>query len=246
MSADPTTKTALDLITGALRKTGQYAPGEAISSADANDALDVFNGLLDMWSNESLAVFNNNENIVTLTPGKKVYTVGTGADINIQRPLRITAAYSRVTTSGSGGVDFPCEVKDTNEYASIGIKSQPGPWPKWLYYNTNFPTAQMYFWPVPQMAVEFHFWTDMLLQAVNLTDTLALPQGYYMGLQFALAEVLQIEYGVPVNPDVRRMASQFKKTLKSNNASPDRIIAIDGAIAASNANNAGFILTGGF
>lgn len=245
MSADPTTKTALDLITGALRKTGQYAPGEAISSADANDALDVLNGLLDIWSNESLAVFNNNENTITLTPGKAVYTVGIGGDISIQRPLRITNAYSRLTTSGSS-VDFKCEVKDTNEYTSIGMKSQPGPWPKWLYYNTGFPTAQMFMWPVPQMPVEFHFWTDMILQAVNLSDTLALPQGYYLGLQFALAEVLFIEYGNPVPADVRRMASAFKKILKGNNASPDRIISVDGAIATSGGNNAGFILTGGF
>ena len=245
MSADPTTKTALDLNTGALRKTGQYAPGEAISSADANDALDVLNGLLDIWSNQSLSVFNNNENVITLVPGKQMYTVGTGGDIPIQRPLRITAAYTRMTTSGST-VDFPCEVKDTNEYTSIGLKSQPGPWPKWLYYNTSFPLSQIYFWPVPTSAYEFHFWTDMLMQSVNLTDALNMPQGYYMALQYGLAELLCPEYGVAVPPDVRRMAKEFKSALKANNASPDRIISIDGAIAESNANNAGFILTGGF
>jgi hypothetical protein len=58
MSTDQTTKTALDLITGALRKIGQYAPGEAVDSQDANDALDSLNGMLDLWTNQNLSVFN--------------------------------------------------------------------------------------------------------------------------------------------------------------------------------------------
>lgn len=246
MATDPTSKTALDLITGALRKTGEYAPGEVLSAATANDALDIFNGMLDVLSNEGLAVFNNNENIVTLTAGQSVYTVGVGGDFNIQRPLRITQAYSRLTTSGNGGVDFQCDIKDTAAYTSIGMKLQPGPWPKILYYNTNFPLAQMFLWPVPQRAIEFHFWTDMVLQSVSLTTQLNLPQGYYLYLQYALAELLCPEYGVPVPEDVKRMAARFLKAIKSNNAQPDRIASVDGAIAVANSNDAGFYLTGGF
>lgn len=245
MANDPTTKTALDLITGALRKTGQYAAGEPISADDLNAALDSLNGLLDMWSNESLAIYNNNENTVILTAGKNVYTVGVGGEINIQRPLRITQAYSRLTTSGSP-VDFPCDMVDTDGYTSIGLKKQPGPWAKRAYYNANFPLAQLFLWPVPTQAVEFHFWSDMLFQPEALTDTVALPQGYYLALQHGLAEVLCIEYGIPVPPDIRRLAEKYKKILKSNNASPDRIAAMDGAILPRGANDASFILTGGF
>ena len=245
MSADPTSKTALDLITGAMRKTGEYAPGEPIAAQDANDALDVLNGFLDVLSNESFAVFNNNENVVTLTPGKQVYTVGMGGEINMQRPLRITNAYSRLTTS-NGAVDFQCDVKDTAFYTSIGMKMQPGPWPKALYFNTGYPLAQLFFWPVPNQPLEFHFWTDMLLQSVNLTDALNLPQGYYLWLQYALAENLCVEYGIPVPADIRRLASQYKKTIKRNNMNPTRDMAVDGAIAASGGSDAGFILTGGF
>lgn len=245
MAIDPTSKTALDLITGALRKTGQYAPGETIAAADANDALDVLNALFDSMSNDGNATFNTNENIVVLTPGKSTYTIGVGGDINIQRPLRFHSCYSRVTTTGSY-VDFPCETKDETAYTSIGLKLQPGPWPKWLFYNTGFPLATIYLWPVPTQAVEFHFWTDMLLQSVSLTSQLQLPQGYYNYLQFALAELLCVDYGIPVPADLRRLAAKYEYKIKSNNASVDREIAVDGAIATANANNAGWILTGGF
>jgi hypothetical protein len=245
MSVDPTSKTALDLIKGSLRIIGQYAPGETLTADDANDALDVLNGLFDVLSNESLAVFNNNENIVTLTAGKQVYTIGSGGDINIQRPLRITQAYSRMTTAGSG-VDFQCDIKDTAAYTSIGMKMQPGPWPKVLYYNTGFPLAQLFLWPVPQRAIEFHFWTDMLLQSVSLTTQLSLPQGYYLYLQFALAEALAPQYGVAVSADVLRLTRRYLKSIKSNNSTPDRLVAIDGAISMTGSADAGFYLTGGF
>jgi hypothetical protein len=245
MPVDPTQKTALDLITGAMRKTGQYAPGEAITAADLNDALDVLNALFDSMSNDDLATFNTNENIVTLTPGQISYTVGDGGDIDIQRPLKIHSAYSRITTSSST-VDFWCEIKDEVSYAQIGLKNQPGPWPKWLFYNTSFPLGRIYFWPVPTEGVEFHFWTDMLLQSVTLTTQLNLPQGYYNYLQFALAEALCVDYGMPVPPDIVRLVAKFERKLKSNNSYIDREISIDGAIAVNNANDAGWILTGGF
>ncbi len=246
MAIDPTAKTALDLITGALRKTGEYSPGETINPSDAMDALDVLNALFDSMSNDNEATFNSNENIITLVPGQVSYTVGVGGDINIQRPLRITSAYSRLTTSGSSTVDFQCEIKDESAYTSLGLKTQPGPWPKWLFYSTSFPLATLYFWPVPSQGVEFHLWTDMLLQSVSLTTQLRLPQGYYNYLQFALAELLCVDYGIPVPVDLRRLAAKYERKIKSNNASVDREIAIDAAITPQNANNAGWILTGGF
>lgn len=322
-SNDPTTLTALKLITGALRKTGQYGAGEAISSEDAADALDVFNGLLDSLSNDNKAIFFSNENIITLTANQLSYTIGneyagnfvgtvtsgsptitgftppqlptngniqqsfvvgatligpgipTGTtalaigsntvtmsqnavgnftnqisftspgQIAIQRPLRITQAYSRITTTNSF-VDFPCEIKDIDAYAHIGLKYQPGPWAKWLFYNPTFPNGTIYLWPVPTQTVQFHFWTDMLLQSVGLTDVLRLPQGYYNYLQFALAELLCVDYGIGVPPDLARLARRYEMMIKSNNATVDREIAIDAAIQTRNANNAGFILTGGF
>ncbi len=245
MPIDPTSKTALDLITGAMRKTGQYAAGEAISAMDLNDALDVLNALFDSMSNDDEATFNTNENIITLTPGQLSYTIGIGGNINIQRPLRIHSAYSRLTTSSSY-VDFTCEIKDQISYTALGLKRQPGPWPKWLFYNTGFPLGTIYFWPVPTQNVEFHFWTDMLLQSVSLTTQLNLPQGYYNYLQFGLAELLCVDYGIPVPPDIIRLAAKFERKIKSNNTFTDREIAVDEAIATRNANDAGWILTGGF
>lgn len=68
--------TANDLITGALKFINSYAPGETIDSADADDALETLNDLLDSWSTDEASIFASVENILTFTAGQYQYTVG--------------------------------------------------------------------------------------------------------------------------------------------------------------------------
>lgn len=245
MSTDQTTKTALDLITGALRKIGEYAAGETISPEDANDALDSLNGMLDLWSLQKLAVYNQVETVKTLSAGQASYTIGLGGDFNIERPYRIVKAYSRFASSSSN-VDFPCDVVTLEKYADIGMKNMPGPWPKMVYFNSGWPQGELIFWPVPQTGAEFHLWTDAVFSSLNLTDTVALPRGYYLGIQANLCKVLAPEYGRSLSPELREMADTFMKVLKAANATPQAEAPLDAGIVASGGRDAGWILHGGF
>lgn len=240
--------TALDLIQGAFRKIGQYAPNETLAASDANDGLLMLNALLDIWSNEHLAVYNNVENIFTLTPGKLSYTIGTGGDVNITRPLRITNMYSRYVTSNSA-VDFACQEISGDKYTALSLKSQPGPWPKFAYYNTGYPLATLLFWPLPTQGVEFHMWTDQLLANLGLTDSLQLPPGYFLALQYALAEMMAPEFGTDpaTMTAVSVMAKKLRHVLKSTNAKPQSEVPLDAAgLSNGTVFDAGWILHGGF
>jgi hypothetical protein len=73
--------TALDIITRSLRTIGAYAPGESISSADANDALDMLNDMVDTWSNATMMIPYVTEIIFTIQNGKYQYTLGPGGSI---------------------------------------------------------------------------------------------------------------------------------------------------------------------
>lgn len=240
MSNDPTTKTALDLITGSLRKIGQYAPGETLSAEDAQDALDTFNGMLDIWSNQKMAIFNQAETVMTLTSGQAQYTIGVGQFFNTERPLRLIRAFSRVSN-----LDRPCDVVTPEKYLGIGYKAQPGPWPKMVYYNSGFPTGVLNFWPVPSSGVEMHIWSDAIFSSLALSDTVSLPRGYFLGLQYNLAELLCSEYGMAVPPDIRRFASQFRNIIKGLNATPQQEASVDGVLVGAG-NDAGWVMHGGF
>lgn len=73
--------TALDLITRSLKSIGAYAPGESIATADANDALDMLNDMLDTWSNATMMIPYVTEIIFTLQTNVYEYTIGQGGTI---------------------------------------------------------------------------------------------------------------------------------------------------------------------
>ena len=68
--------TALDIITGALRRINSYQPGEQIAPADVSDALTTLNDLLDSWSTDKLQIFGSNENITYWTANQNQYRIG--------------------------------------------------------------------------------------------------------------------------------------------------------------------------
>jgi len=69
--------TALDLITGALRKINALAAGETPNAQDSADAQQVLNDMLELWSIDHLMIYASVENLLNFTPGQYQYTIGT-------------------------------------------------------------------------------------------------------------------------------------------------------------------------
>ena len=310
--------TALDIITGALTRINSYAPGETLSNADASGALTLLNDLLDSLSNEHLACYQRVENILTLTAGKNIYTIGnpvggtllgtlttgsavitavsamppglvvggtlsgagvalgatvaaigantvtmsanatgsyalntvtftTPGDFAVQRPLRITNGFTRLTSSGISQVDYPLELISVDQWTAIGLKSQPGPWPKVCYYDMGYPLGTLYMFPQPSQGGELHLWTDNLFtDFLSLTTPVSLPQGYARFLKLALALELAPEYGKQPSPLLIDQYKQAKQAVKNLNRQAQSVATYDRAIAGRARNDAGWILHGGF
>lgn len=175
------------------------------------------------------------------------YTVP--GNIPIQRPLRVLTGFTRLTTSGISQVDYPMEVISVDQWAAIGLKNQPGPWPKVLYYDGNFPLGTFYFFPNPSQGGEVHLWTDVLFSDYPTLNTpINLPQGYERFLKVALALELWPEYkGQAEIPN--SLIQQYKiskAAVKNLNAQAQSVATYDHAIAGRANNDAGWILHGGF
>jgi hypothetical protein len=72
---------AADIVSRALRAVGAYASGEQIDAADANDALDMLNDMVDQWSNATMMVPYVTEIVFNLQAGVYQYTIGQGGTI---------------------------------------------------------------------------------------------------------------------------------------------------------------------
>lgn len=244
--------TALDLIKGALRRVNSYQSGETLDAMDANDALETLNDLLDSWSTDEAYVYGSLETIVNFTPGKYQYTIGPGGDFaidnsgaSIARPLRITNAFTRITTQ-QNSLDYGIEIIDQNRYASIGFKGISAPWPIALYYNATMPTGNLYFYQNPSSAGELHLYTDTILTNLVLAQNFVLPQGYARAIKWALAKELAVEYGFPLSQELKDNARESMAMIKSLNAVPVPTSNYDSMVSRGNQADAAWILTGGF
>ena len=167
----------------------------------------------------------------------------------IPRPLRITNAFTRVTTSGTSGLDYQIDCETTKEkYNAIGLKGLPGsPWPILLWYNPTFPYGNLYFYQAPQSAAELHLFTDTVFtDFTTLTQSISLPQGYTRAIKKNLAIELAPEYGKGVSPTLQRQADESLKMIRSLNSQPEVTAFYDGDLVFNKRTDAGFILNGGF
>jgi len=165
-----------------------------------------------------------------------------------QRPLRINSAFVRVSTANTGLLDFPVGILTATDWARIGIKSLPGPWPKGVYYQPSEPVGILNYWPFPA-ACEMHLMCDTVLnQFQTLTDTITLPQGYKMWMRWNLAETLMPSYG-KADPTQAAMvvknAKYYRSLIKRTNMQPMQQAQFD-PILMGNRIDAGWIMHGGF
>lgn len=183
--------TALDIGTDALVRMGVYAPGEALSDADAATMLAVLNDMLDSWSNESLACYARAETSVVLTVNKYRYTIGIGgsADINATRPLRILDSPGTAYILDTNNNRYPMDVLNQDQWNLIGnIASVNSNIPSKLFYDPQYPLGIVNVFPVPNIGWTLYF--DSLLQLTEfaeLTSAMSLPPGYSRALKANLA-----------------------------------------------------------
>lgn len=182
----------------------------------------------------------------TSSPGPQQISYTIPGDFKMARPLRITNAFTRLYTQGSG-LDYPMEIIDQGRYVNIGFKAIPAPWPIYLWYNPTFPLGTLYFYQNPSDAAECHIYSDLLLTNLSdLTTTVQMPQGYARMLKRLLARDLAPEYGAIWTPMREKLTQEAYSFVKALNANPVPVASYDPELMQSPATDAGWILYGGF
>lgn len=184
---------------------------------------------------------SNNAISTQATPETFQFTVP--GDFAIARPLRITAAFTRIS-----GLDFSIELKSQHEWTPLLYKTQPSPWPLLAYYNNAYPYGILSAYPTPSQAGELHLWTDTILsQFASVNQAVNLPQGYARMIKWNLAEELWPEYyDDPVPQAILKNAKTSRAAIEALNALPMPVSSYDTDIVRARTTDAGWILHGGF
>jgi hypothetical protein len=223
--------TAADQINGALRLIGMLAEGETPSAATAQDALAALNQMVDSWNTERLSVFSTQDQVFTWTPNQIHRTLGPTGNFIGNRPILLDdATYFKDPTNG---ISFGIKIINQQQYDGIAVKTVTSTYPQVIWVNMEYPNIDMYVYPVPTKALEFHFVSVSELTApASLSTTLAFPPGYLRCFKYNLACEIANEFGVEPPPNVARIAMTSKRNLKRIN-NPDDIMAIPYSIVAT-------------
>jgi hypothetical protein len=194
--------TGLEFIKGAMRLVHALASGEEPEAAEANDALQIANDMLDGWAARRLVVYHFQTETLAWPAAAASRTIGAGGQLNTSRPLRIEAA----NWVDAAGISVPLAPMTTAEYQAILLKSLPGI-PERIFLDSTFPLASLYLFPVPAAAGTLNLTTWKKFSAMTLAGQYLLPEGYNELIRYQLALRLG-EFGKPPSDDVRVIAEE--------------------------------------
>lgn len=187
----------------------------AVGGNDANASLRVLNRMLDGWRLQPhLAVSNRWLNFVW-PAGVVSQTIGTGGDVNVERPVSIEIG----SYTETGGISRPLQILTRDQYASILLKNQSGDHPAGIYYDAASPLGTAYVWPAPGAGVTANLAVrTQFTKFADLTTEYTLPDGYEAAFVPNLAVMLGPVFERAIPPDVRADARITRAAIKRKNA----------------------------
>lgn len=210
------TRTALQVLTDALKLLGIVAGHEVPTSAEQQDALARLNELIDAWSLHAHTLYVPRRVIVPLVPGQQTYTVGPGGDLDVPAPMDVAAA--SYLTVGALPVEIYLDLVTDQAYVGQPIKTQTGSPPAQLTYTRGAPYGELWVWPVPTVATDLVlYWREPVQQFPDLVTPVDLLPGYARALRTNLAVELAPEFGRPIDPRLLQMAADSLADVKREN-----------------------------
>lgn len=211
---------AQQILTSALLKAGIVGIDESIEQPVLNEALNDANDMLAEWNHQRYLVYHLIDKSFVST-GAQSYTVGAGQTIDMDpRPDRLESAFLRqIIPSGGQQIDWPLSIIPAKEnYNQITLKTL-GTFSWAIFYDSDWPIAKIYPWPVPQASIyEIHATFKATLQRfANLQDKINLPPEYVPALKWNLAQWFRASYQMPEDPMVNKRASKSLNVIRLAN-----------------------------
>lgn len=212
--------TARTVVTQALKEIGAIAAGETPSHEDAADAFAALNRLVDQMAAQRLFIHTVTRTEFTITSGDGTYTIGTGGDVAIARPVSphgMSVNYQDTSTSPDS--EFPLRLISEEAWALLQFKDQTSELPQLAYYNPTYPLGTLIFWPAPTSSTlqGVLYVPTQVSQFTNLTTAVSLPPGYEEFLITNLALRLAPSYGRQLDTSLVLRAQEAAAIVKRSN-----------------------------
>jgi hypothetical protein len=186
------------------------------TNEDLSNGLDALNSLISEWSTHRWGTFKVTEEALTLTASDGDYSIGSGADLDTERPIRALAGtFVRISET-----DYPVKIISRFEYNDLAFKTLTGI-PRYLYYEQTYPNGTLKVYPEPDSAYVLYLNSQKALSTyAAFTTSLNLPPEYQTALKFNLAVDWAPELSVQPAPSVVARARSSMKNMKALHMQP--------------------------
>lgn len=226
-----------DVIFDALLEIGVYNSNDPLLPDDERQGRRRLNRIIDSWAARKLFAFSQTFTLYTLTPNHQPTLIGPNlaspdfatVPAGAPRPTSIETI-ELVLNNQTPVVDSPqLNRRDKAWWAAQTVKPLTTSVPTDYYYQPDFPSGAIYFWPVPNFAyqVRVEERTQLAQAPLNLTQPFAAPQGYELAVVLTLAEHSCGPYTRPVPADLPARARAARAAVLGNNTHSPRTASAD-------------------
>lgn len=206
--------TIQELLESAFKKIGLYGRGVTLSAEDLNDGIEILNDMLIEWGIEEFLHSTITNESFALIAGQGSYAIGSGADFDTVRPIKILSAFVRENNEDKELKVFT----GREEYDQKIDKTAASDRPTKLHYLRSTPNGEILLTPIPNAVntliinsrKPFSSYSDGL-------DVIDLPDEYLTAIKFNLSVVIAEDFQLPIAATVVRKAGILKSQIETLN-----------------------------
>ncbi len=227
-----------DIVIDALTEIGVQSPGEPLKPENGSLALLRFRHLLNTWLADRLTLSFQRAVTFPTVANTSTYTIGTGADVDVPRPMWIDMA-NYVNPGSSPAVNVPLGPMTQDQFANLSIPGLGSALPQLYFYQSSSladaDIGTFFLWPTPNQAVDIQFYANY---GAGLPDGLASldvnvtgPPGYQEAFMYQLAMRLVTPMGIKWAdvPMLPKLAQEASAAMKRPNIKPS-MLSVDAAL----------------
>ena len=227
---------ALTLISASMIDIGVLQAGEVPTASEAQDCLLRLNQWIDGLANQRLSIYYVPRVTKTLTASTASYTVGTGGNIDIARPLFLDRAAVIYDNTATIPTETLVRMYSDQEWQMVSQKTLTAAYPTGVYYDYSFSAglSTIWVWPIPTSTTTtlvLYTPQQALTQFADLTTDYTFPPGYERVLRSNLACEISPMFQTPVTPDLRKQAVDSLADVKRANTRPTQLV-LDSALTS--------------
>ena len=202
------------IIRMAMKDAGLLQEGDDPNSEQFADGLNRLNDIINFEQTQGLKLWLQYDLEVPLVAGQGTYTIGSGGDIDMTKPTRVlnNGYYLDVNS-----IRRPLIMFSRDEFLRLSNPTGQGPVTSFF---TDKQRAQLAitFWLIPDTQAATGT-VHLLIQQqmtnmVSLTDTMSLPQEWFMWARWALANDLSSGQPLAVQQRCMSFASAYREALE--------------------------------